>query len=80
MATVKNSSSDGRATEELEADERSLRQQVTDLEELFSYVSDIMDAIPHPVYMVNSAGIIIDCNKSRPGASSAKRSAAIPLG
>lgn len=35
-----------------------------DFEDLSSYISDLMAAVPLPIYTVNSAGIIIDANKA----------------
>jgi len=44
---------------------RDIIQQLTvDLEDLSSYILDLMGTIPHPVYVVNATGIIIDGNEA----------------
>ncbi|OGO17735.1 MAG: hypothetical protein A2Z02_00085 [Chloroflexi bacterium RBG_16_48_7] len=35
---------------------------VNDLDDLYSYIDDLMSTIPQPVYVVNPAGVIIDAN------------------
>ena len=44
---------------------RDITQQLTaDLEDLSSYILDLMGTIPHPVYVVNATGIIVDGNEA----------------
>ena len=45
-------------------DQRNSELLNTDLEDLSTYVSDLLSAIPNPVYVVNPSGIIIDGNKA----------------
>jgi PAS domain S-box-containing protein len=40
------------------------RIAVDDLEDLYSYVEDLMSSMPEPVYAVNPQGIIIDANRA----------------
>ncbi len=37
---------------------------IDDLEDLYSYVDDLMSSMPEPVYVVNPQGIIIDANRA----------------
>lgn len=41
-----------------------LQPLTDDLEDYVSYVSDLMAAVPHPVYVVNPADVITDSNKA----------------
>jgi PAS domain S-box-containing protein len=50
------------STEDLYSKQGRILGLTSDLEGLCSYVSDLMTTIPHPVYVVNPAGIIIDAN------------------
>jgi hypothetical protein len=43
-------------------DEKPVDLLTTDLEDLSHYVSDLLAAIPNPVYVVNPLGVIIDGN------------------
>jgi len=46
-------------------EKRDITQQLTaDLEDLSSYILDLMGTIPHPVYVVNATGTIVDGNEA----------------
>jgi len=46
-------------------EKRDITQQLTaDLEGLSSYILDLMGTIPHPVYVVNATGTIVDGNEA----------------
>jgi len=53
-----------KAGENLENEEGLIQVLAADLEDLNSYISDLMATIPHPICTVNSAGIIVDENKA----------------
>jgi len=44
--------------------QRLLETLTNDLEDLSTYISDLMSTIPHPIYTVNPSGIIIDANNA----------------
>lgn len=50
--------------EDSEGKQVLIQTLTADLEDLSSYISDLMAAIPNPIYVVNPSGIIVDGNKS----------------